>query len=161
MMLQELKTGLSQEPQITKKEPESPAHNPKSPSDPVTPTEPKFNTPQKQNQSQNSESELPLDLSQNETGGETSKGVTLFPGLTITPGGGEEAPLTPSPTPSPPENTFPRFHFSRSGPPSGDSDRGGGPDSGGRTDTAWWYPSLIPGLPDVSIPFPGLPAFCK
>ncbi|KAK7083932.1 hypothetical protein SK128_025654, partial [Halocaridina rubra] len=89
---------------------------------------------------------IPLDLSHREKATPLKtkpqvSGVTLFPGLTITPGRGEggggeagpdttqkedneeeratkkqkgeDAPLTPSPTPSPPENSFPRFHFGR------------------------------------------------
>ncbi|XP_064098277.1 homeobox protein MSX-1-like [Macrobrachium nipponense] len=137
-------------------------------------------------------------------------GVTLFPGLTITPGrgGGEDAPLTPSPTPSPPENSFPRFHFGRSSVGSLGSNAKKRPSSSSSSSTptdpaeasttppaaaaapaatpssaahglapvrpqqegegveSWWYPGLIGvggdlfrGLPDLPLPFPGLPAF--
>lgn len=156
----------------------------------------------------------PLDLSHRECGRGTKRaavsGVTLFPGLTITPGGGteeealsdhhqeEDAPLTPSPTPSPPENSFPRFHFGRAGgtlagaassecpkpaasttatsvtarsakSPPGLPHAHALPDGEGMGGgEAWWYPGLIGmggdifrGLPDLPLPFPGLPAFCE
>ena len=137
----------------------------------------------------------PLDLSHREADRTSSKqrrcsGVTLFPGLTITPGRGrgEDAPLTPSPTPSPPEQSFPRFHFGRGGatpaaaathlpkttksssssaatssPPSPrPPGRPHDGDSAGMD--SWWYPGLVGaelfrGLPDLQLPFPGLPAF--
>ncbi|XP_071521474.1 uncharacterized protein [Panulirus ornatus] len=129
-------------------------------------------------------------------------GVTLFPGLTITPGRGddpqdddqqkgEDAPLTPSPTPSPPGNSFPRFHFGRAAavaaatpaaagaaqcrkPPTGTGPDASPPghqhahdrpqESEGVGVESWWYPGLIGGdifrgLPDLPLPFPGLPAF--
>lgn len=154
----------------------------------------------------------PLDLSHREGGRGTKRaavsGVTLFPGLTITPGGGteeeplsdhrqeEDAPLTPSPTPSPPENSFPRFHFGRASgtlanpessecpkpaatttttsvtarsaksPPSLPHAQGLPEGEGLGGGDAWWYPGLIGmggdifrGLPDLPLPFPGLPAF--
>lgn len=140
----------------------------------------------------------PLDLSHREADRVTSKqrrssGVTLFPGLTITPGRGrgEDAPLTPSPTPSPPEQSFPRFHFGRGGPnpaaaathlpktatstsssaansssPSPTLQRASGRSHDGDSVgvESWWYPGLVGaelfrGLPDLPLPFPGLPAF--
>ncbi|XP_068238867.1 ventral anterior homeobox 2 [Palaemon carinicauda] len=160
---------------------------------------------------------IPLDLSHREKPKPKPhvSGVTLFPGLTITPGRGpdppegkeeaeeevgtdgakrkdRDAPLTPSPTPSPPENSFPRFHFGRSGggggggalasnpkkrPSSSSPDPVASttppphglaqvhPQEGEGVDS-WWYPGLIGvggdifrGLPDLPLPFPGLPAF--
>lgn len=139
----------------------------------------------------------PLDLSHREADKVASKqrrsaGVTLFPGLTITPGRGrgDDAPLTPSPTPSPPEQSFPRFHFGRGGAapaaaaahlpktttstssaantspssPTLQRSQGRSQDGDGVGVESWWYPGLVGaelfrGLPDLQLPFPGLPAF--
>lgn len=138
------------------------------------------------------EAASPLDLSHRQTGSGGKRrrvsGVTLFPGLTITPGRGDDAPPTPSPTPSPPHTAFPRFHFSRaqapvppqqvakpplapvpapdaSPPPPGHTRTLPRPQEGESGDAdPWWYPGLVgadlfPGLPDLPLPFPGLPAF--
>lgn len=168
----------------------------------------------------------PLDLSHREANEHVASkrprasGVTLFPGLTITPGRGEDtldeeeedlpdtrrrneeggAPLTPSPTPSPPETSFPRFHFGRGGtrpgagpnpcqkqlPSTNPSVTANGTSPSSTSDArqenpvrprcpqelegvgldSWWYPGLVAGevfrgLPDLPLPFPGLPAFRK
>ena len=93
--------------------------------------------------------------------------VTLFPGLTITPGesssktAGTKTPLM-TPSPSPPEESgyVPRFNFG--GRTEDEKDKTGNGESVNASslgfDAAWWHPTE---LSDLTIPFHGLPAFCK
>lgn len=112
----------------------------------------------------------------------SSEGVTLFPGLIITPGKTTpeedsaedqeslEYPDSSSTTPSPSGDAFPRFHFSRSdekhigGVKLREDIGANGFENGGGS---WWHPALtspdvtVGSLTDLPLPFHGLPAFCE
>lgn len=177
--------------------PTPPAHGIQTPTSPAhgvpTPTSSSHGVPTPTLPAREVPTPTPLDLSQREAERGASKrrevsGVTLFPGLTITPGRGDDDPdndedddVPPTPSPSPPENSFPRFHFGRAVPGRGSEcrklpARDGSPppapalgrprEGDGVGVESWWYPGVVGGdifrgLPDLPLPFPGLPAFRK